>query len=66
MTSDPLLGRTVEVRSPGGILYCGTVVAIHPDEGTGEILELGPDEQVQYRRFVYVVDRDAQIRLLEP
>ena len=51
-----MIGRSVEVRSVAGILYSGIVRSIRPDEGLGEVFELGKIDNPEYQRFVHVVD----------
>jgi hypothetical protein len=57
---DNLIGRTVAIRSTGGVVYYGVIEAIGEGEVLGELFTLacggGND-----RRFVYVVDREAQV-----
>lgn len=60
--ADFLIGKHVEIRSVAGISYTGVVRAIAPDEGLGEIFELGSPTNPAYQRFVHVVDRAVQIR----
>ena len=61
---DPMLGRSVEVRSPAGILYYGIVRSIRRNGGLGELFELGATDGSAYQRLVYVTDRTVQIREL--
>lgn len=60
-----MVGRNVEICSAGGVLYSGVVRAIHDGGQLGELFELGSDDDSDYRRLVYVVDRAAQIRPLD-
>lgn len=59
--ADILVGKQVEIRSVAGIHYAGVIRAITPDEGLGEIFELGSSTNPDYQRFVHVVDRLVQI-----
>lgn len=62
VNGDPMLGRSVEVRSPAGILYYGIVRSIRGDGGMGELFELGSRDGSAYQRLVYVTDRTRQVR----
>ena len=68
MIRDPMLGRSVQVRSPAGIVYYGVVRSIREGNGLGELFELGADgvSSTGYQRLVYVTDRAAQVSELEP
>ena len=61
---DPILGCLVEIRSLAGIAYRGVVRSIRPGDEFGELFVLGSDENAEYQRLVYVVDRAVQIRAL--
>jgi hypothetical protein len=62
---DPLIGKRIDVRSAGGILYSGIVLSIRRDGSGGEIFELETGHRPSYRRFVQVKNRAAQIRALD-
>ena len=64
MPPDPILGCSVEIRSIAGIIYQGVVRAVGPDKGLGEIFDLGSAARADYQRFVHVVDRAVQIRMI--
>lgn len=69
VTSDPLVGCKVEIRSSvdATITYRGIVKSIHHDpENLGELVELGSATNAGYQRFVYVTDRRKQVRELGP
>lgn len=66
MKHDPILGRAVEIRSSGGIVYRGIVRAIRDDQELGELFELGSAEDRDYQRLVYVTDRVAQVQEIVP
>jgi hypothetical protein len=63
--SDSIIGRNVEIRSTGGIVYRGIVKSVRTDAEMGELFELHSAQSAEYRRLVYVTDRRAQIRHLE-
>lgn len=65
MEADELIGREVEIHSIGGIPYHGVVRLVRPAGELGELVELGSAEHPGYRRYVHVVDRLAQIRVLD-
>ena len=62
---DSMKGRSVEIRSTGGMVYCGVVRSIRHTGGSGELFELGSAENPEYQRLVHVTDRRAQIREIE-
>jgi hypothetical protein len=57
-----MIGRQVVIRSLGGIAYRGVVKAIRISDDGSEVFELGSERDSEYRRFVHVTDRNAQIR----
>jgi hypothetical protein len=59
---DAILGKEVTIRSVAGIDYHGIVRTILADRVHGELFELGRDNDRSYQRFVYVLDRERQIR----
>jgi hypothetical protein len=63
--SDSIIGRSVEIRSTGGIVYRGIVRSVRADAQRGELFELSSARIAGYRRLVYVTDRRAQISDLE-
>ena len=60
--SEPMLGRAVEIRSNGGIVYRGVVRAVRDAGVFGDLFELTSADDPSYRRLVFVNDRRAQIR----
>lgn len=62
MKPDPMLGRRVEIRSLGGIVYDGVIRSIRDAGDFGEIFELGSEINEHYQRFIHVTDRLVQIR----
>jgi hypothetical protein len=63
---EPVIGRSVEIRSGAGIVYCGVVRSIEHYGDDGELFELGSAEDDRYQRLVFVTDRALQIRELGP
>lgn len=57
-----MIGRAVEIRSNGGIVYQGVVTAIRDGGELGELFELGSRTNPGYRRLVFVNDRVTQIQ----
>lgn len=58
-----MIGRPIEIRSIGGMVYQGIVKSIK--SGTdGELFRLGSAHDPAYERLVVVVDRATQIRQL--
>lgn len=60
-----MIGRSVEIRSIAGIAYHGIVRAIRDGGELGELFEIGSEENSEYRRLVFVTDRQAQIQDME-
>jgi hypothetical protein len=60
-----MLGRSVEVRSPAGMVYYGIVRSIRGDGELGELFELGASGDADYQRLVFVTDRTEQVRELD-
>ncbi len=61
MKHDPLLGRSVEIRSASGIVYRGTVRAIDRHDEFSERFELEAGGSGELHE-VYVNDRAAEVR----
>ena len=60
-----MIGRNVEIRSTAGIVYHGIIRTIDDRGSLGELFELGPAENPEYCRLVYVTDRRAQIQEID-
>ena len=65
LKDDPLIGRSVEIRSTSGIPYTGVIDTIRDRGELGELFELRSAWDSRHRRLVYVVDRLTQIRCFE-
>lgn len=60
-----MIGKHVEIRSTGGIVYRGVVRIVRDAGNLGELFELASLDDPEYHRLVYVADRQAQIRKVD-